>query len=205
MLCGSHRWSVSGPFLIIEHEVRPIERWLYRGALLLSLALPVIALTTGFFAGEVRVWIMMVALGALAVHHLTSRWKVLLNLETRSVWRRTGYRETLGAKTQPLEPFTSVALYQRDKGPTTGLFIAKVYVVALMRPSESVVLSHSDDREEAVELAQAVSRFLGMGLSVEGDRAAPLPRAWRKRHSRGNAFRTCPMAAASNSGRTPRG
>ncbi|AFE05394.1 hypothetical protein COCOR_03698 [Corallococcus coralloides DSM 2259] len=168
MRCGTHRWSVSGPFLTIEHEVRPIEGWLYRGALLLSLAFPVIAFTTGFFAGEVRVWILMVALGGLAVHHLTSRWKVLLNLETRSVWRRTGYREALGAKTEPLETFTAVALYQRDKGSTEGLFIAKVYVVALLGTSETVVLSHSDDREEAVELAQAVSKFLGLGLSVEG-------------------------------------
>ncbi|NRD65794.1 hypothetical protein HRD49_28990 [Corallococcus exiguus] len=168
MRCGSHRWSASGPFLTIQHEVRPIEGWLYRGALLLSLAFPVIVFSTGFFAGEVRVWILMIAMGALAIHNLTSRWKVLLNRETRSVWRRTGYREALGAKAEPLDPFTSVAVYQRDKGSTEGLIIAKVYVVALMGDSGTVVLSHSDDREEALELAQAVSKFLGLGLSVEG-------------------------------------
>lgn len=168
MHCGPHRWSISGPFLTIQHEVSSLDGWLLRGALLLSLAFPVISLSTGLFAGEVRIWLLMIALGVVAAHNLASRWKVLLNLETRSVWRRTGYREALGAKIQPLEPFTSVALYMRGQGPTEGLFIAKVYVVALMGDSGALVLSHSDDREEALELARTVSRFLGVGLSVEG-------------------------------------
>lgn len=168
MRCGTHDWSVSGPFLNIQHKVGPIDRGLYLGALLVALAFPVMALTTGFFAGEVRMWLMMLALGALAVHHLLSRWKVLLNLETRTLWHRAGYREAFGGTTQPLESFTSVALYMRDKGPVTGLVIPKVYIVSLMGPSDTFVLSHTDDREEAVELAQAVSKFLGLGLSVEG-------------------------------------
>ncbi|MBN8467714.1 hypothetical protein JYJ95_14435 [Corallococcus exiguus] len=168
MRCGTHRWAISGPFLNIEHEVRPIEGWLYRGALLVAAAFPVISLGTGHFANEWRLWFLMLALGVVAAHHLTSRWKVLLDLETRTLWRRTGDWNAFGGKTQPLESFTSVALYQRDKGSTSGLFIPKVYIVALMGASDTVVLSHSDDRKEALELAQAVSRFLGLGLSVEG-------------------------------------
>ncbi|RKH48336.1 hypothetical protein D7Y23_20450 [Corallococcus sp. AB050B] len=168
MRCGSHRWSISGPFLTIQHEVRPLDAWLARGALLVALAFPVLTLTTGFFAGEWRLWFLMLAMGALAAHHLMSRWKVLLNLDARTLWRHTGYREAFGGATQPLESFASVALYMRDKGSTAGLFNPKVYIVALLGPTDPVVLSHSDDREEARELAQAVSRFLGLGLSVDG-------------------------------------
>ncbi|WP_223646080.1 hypothetical protein [Corallococcus sp. EGB] len=168
MRCGSHRWSVSGPFLTLEHEVRPVDRWLHGGSLLWVLAFPVLALTTGFFADDPQAWLLMLGLGFVATHHLLSRWKVLLNLETRTLWHRTGYKETFRGTTYPLESFTSVALYKRGEGPTAGFLITKAYVVALKGPSDTVVLSHSDDREEAAELAQAVSKFLGLGLSVEG-------------------------------------
>lgn len=168
MRCGSHRWSISGPFLTIEHEVRPIDGWLSRGALLAAVAFPLISWATGFLSGDWQLWFLMLALGVAAAHHLGSRWKVLLNLETRTLWRRTGYTE-LGGQTQPLEPFTSVALIMRGRSPATdGPLFAKVYSVALKTPTTVVVLSHSDDREEALELAQAASRFLGLGLSVEG-------------------------------------
>ncbi|NOK08132.1 hypothetical protein [Corallococcus exercitus] len=167
MRCGTHDWSISGPFLNIQHKVGPIDGWLARGAALVVVAFPAIAYATGLF-GDVRIWFLMMAMGAVSLHHLTSRWKVVLDQEARTVWRRAGVREALGAKPQPLESFTSVALYMRDKGSTEGLFIAKVYVVALMGPSGALVLSHSDDRDEALSLAQAVARCLGLGLSVEG-------------------------------------
>ncbi|MFP2899752.1 hypothetical protein [Corallococcus sp. 4LFB] len=167
MRCGTHDWSIAGPFLNIQHKVGPIDGWLARGAALVVVAFPAIAYAMGFF-GDVRIWLLMLAMGAVSLHHLTSRWKVVLDQEARTVWRRAGVREALGAKPQPLESFTSVALYLRDNGSTEGLFIAKVYVVALMGPSGALVLSHSDDRDEALSLAQAAARFLGLGLSVEG-------------------------------------
>ncbi|MBN8232107.1 hypothetical protein JYK02_31785 [Corallococcus macrosporus] len=167
MRCGTHDWSISGPLLNIQHKVGPIDGWLARGAALVVVAFPAVAYVTGLF-GDVRIWLLMMAMGAVSLHHLTSRWKVVLDQQARTVWRRAGVREALGAKPQPLESFTSVALYMRDKGSTEGLFIAKVYVVALLGPSGALVLSHSDDRDEALSLAQAVARFLGLGLSVEG-------------------------------------
>ncbi|MCY1046878.1 hypothetical protein OV208_36575 [Corallococcus sp. bb12-1] len=142
--------------------------------LVAALGFPVFSLSTGILSNNGHIWLLMVGLGALAAHHLASRWKVLLNLENRTLWRRTGYRESFTGKAQPLEPFTSVALRMRGQAASDGPFFAKAYSVALVSPARAVTLSHSDDREEALELAQAVSRFLGLGLSVEGGQSRPV-------------------------------
>ncbi|QAT85931.1 hypothetical protein EJ065_4378 [Corallococcus coralloides] len=107
-----------------------------------------------------------------AVNQLTSDWKALLNKETQLLKLRSGVGVFFSANTHPLESFTSVALSSRGKGGG-GSIDWGFYSVELKSPTRTVAVSGSNDRDEALELAQALSRFLGVDLSVDGGHARP--------------------------------
>ncbi|RKG88913.1 hypothetical protein D7W82_08790 [Corallococcus sp. CA049B] len=98
-----------------------------------------------------------------------------------------------------------MALYVRDKGSTAGPFSPKVYLVTLMGNSVAVVLSHIDNREEALGLAQAVSKLLGLSLRVEGGQSRSVSIRMEEAPLTEECLPTCPMAAALSSGRAPWG
>ncbi|AFE05918.1 hypothetical protein COCOR_04603 [Corallococcus coralloides DSM 2259] len=115
----------------------------------------------------------MVLLACLwAADQLTSEWKALLNKETQLLKLWSGVGVFFSANTHPLGSFTSVVLSPRGKAGG-GSSDWGFYSVELKSPTRTVAVSGSNDRDEALELAQALSRFLGVDLSVDGGHARP--------------------------------
>ncbi|NNC00529.1 hypothetical protein HI113_42450 [Corallococcus exiguus] len=141
--------------------------------LVAALAFPGVALFVPFLWNTWQAWAMALLACAWAAYQLTSDWKALLNKETQLLKLRSGVGVFFSAHTHPLESFTSVALSHRGKGTGGGSKDWGFYSVGLKSPTRAVQVSGSDDREEALELAQALSCFLGVDLSVDGGHARP--------------------------------
>ncbi|RKH98515.1 hypothetical protein D7Y15_39455 [Corallococcus sp. AB030] len=144
-----------------------------RVALVAALSFPVVALLVPSLWNAWQAWAMALLACGWAAHQLTSDWKVLLNKETQLLKLRSGVGVFFSANTHPLESFTSVALSPRGKAAGGGSSDWGFYSVELKSPTRTVAVSGSNDREEALELAQALSRFLGVDLSVDGGHARP--------------------------------
>lgn len=172
MQCGSHRWAAVGSHLTIEHEVSPFERWAWRVALIAALAFPGVAFFVPFLWSSQSAWSLALLIGVWAAHQLTSAWKAQLNKETQLLKLWSGVSVFFLASTHPLESFTSVALSPRGKA-AGGARSWGFYSVELKTPTRTVAVSGSDDREEALELARAIARFLGVDLSVDGGHERP--------------------------------
>ncbi|WP_223636877.1 hypothetical protein [Corallococcus sp. EGB] len=149
------------------------ERWAWRIALLAALAFPGVAFFVPFLWRSQPAWSMALLIGTWAVHQLTSAWKAQLNKDTHTLKLRSGFSRFLSSSTHPLESFTSVALSPHGRGAGDNSRFWGYYSVELKSPTRTVRVSGSDDREEALELAQALSRFMGVDLSVDGGHARP--------------------------------
>ncbi|NBD14409.1 MULTISPECIES: hypothetical protein [Corallococcus] len=151
----------------------PIQRWGYRVALVAALAFPAVAYFSTFLWNSREAWSLATLIGTGAAYQLMSNWKALLNKETGILKLYSGVSVFFSSNTHPLESFTSVALSSPGKGSGNGSRFWGLYSVDLKSPTRTVPVSGSDDREEALELAQALSRFLGVDLTVEGGHARP--------------------------------
>ncbi|WP_375745366.1 hypothetical protein NR800_11515 [Corallococcus interemptor] len=142
-------------------------------ALVAALAFPGVALFVPFLWSAWQAWAMALVTCVWAAYQLTSGWKALLNKETQLLRLWSGVGVFFSANTHPLDSFSSVALSPRGKAGGASRDWG-FYSVELKSPTRTVQVSGSDDREEALELAQALSRFLGVDLSVDGGHARPV-------------------------------
>lgn len=144
-----------------------------RVALVAALSFPGVALFVPFLWNAWPAWAMALLVCVWAAYQLTSYWKVLLAKDTHLLKLQSGAGVFFSSNTHPLESFTSVALAERRKSAAGSYGDFGFYSVELKTPTRTVRVSGSDDREEALELAQALSRFLGVDLSVDGGHARP--------------------------------
>ncbi|MFB1482934.1 hypothetical protein [Corallococcus sp. RDP092CA] len=151
----------------------PFERRAWKVALLAALSFPGVALFVPFLWNSQAAWTLAILLGVWAARQLMSAWKAQLNKETHLLKVWSGVSVFFSARTHPLESFTSVALSPPGKASVSGSRQWGRYAVELKSPTRTVQVSGSDDREEALALAQALSRFLGVELSVDGGHARP--------------------------------
>jgi hypothetical protein len=166
--CGSNRWWLEDARLFIRRE---------RGAkeLLLGIACLLVSAGLGFYVVRAEDWdhrLVVVVLGTfvLGLYNALGVWEVTLHGGRGRVSWAWGLGVPLFQRTRPLTAFDRVQVTtpeHRSNEPVR----AKDCVVQLAGGNGAPhLLAGSDDRDEALTLAEAVARHARLGVQVGGGR-----------------------------------
>jgi hypothetical protein len=204
--CGSNRWWTKEARLFIRRE---------RGAkeLLLGVACLLVSVAVGLYVVRAEDWsprLVLVVLGTfvLGLYNALGVWEVTLDAGRGRISWAWGLGWPLFRRTRPLMAFDRVQVTtpeHRSGEPVN----AKDCVVELAGEGGAPhLLAGSDDRDEALSLAEAVARHARLGLQVGGGRVrsyeellSSTPGSTRAPSSLGARPATPPVSSAPGSTR----
>ncbi|NMO22966.1 hypothetical protein HPC49_45605 [Pyxidicoccus fallax] len=158
-----------GSRLTIRRERRQGDLVTGVGFLAFGVGLAFFLFRTERLSGDLKSWWMLGLCVAAGLHFLLSRWQVVVDREAGTARRTLGLGVPLLRTEYSLREFDRVDLYG-DEEEAREHVLTQPCAVRLGGPGRALVLAGSNDRQEAVALAEAVSRLLGLGLSVDGGR-----------------------------------
>lgn len=170
MKCGSNHWKVDGTRLTLTRERGTKEVLEGAAFLLLGAGLVAFWLHTKRAQQDPRYLVYMGVCVLAGFHRLLLRWHIVVDQESRTVKRTLGLGVPFFGSTHALQEFRHVEMRGLEGNPRQRVFRSRCTVL-LGTHDTPFILAGSEDREEALALAEAVSRHTGLGLSVDGGRA----------------------------------
>jgi hypothetical protein len=166
--CGSNRWWHKGAKLFIRRE---------RGAkeLLLGVVCLLVSVGVGLYVVRAEDWsprLMLVVLGmfVLGLYYALGVWEVTLDAGRGRVSWAWGLGWPLFRRTRSLAAFERVEVTTPENRSNEPVQATDCMVQLAGEGGEPHLLAGSDERDEALALAEAVARHARLGLQVGGGR-----------------------------------